>query len=89
MIRNNSFKNANMRGVSFDHALVDGADFGGTDLSTCNLAGAVMKKLTAHHQPSSGLRHQAVHRRGGGCQRRHNHSTGVQHRGQQLFYNDT
>ena len=45
MIRNSSFKNANMRGVSFDHALVDGADFSGTDLSTCNLTGAVMKKL--------------------------------------------
>jgi len=45
MIRNTSFKGANMRGVSFDRALVDGADFTGTDLSTCNLTGAVLKKL--------------------------------------------
>ena len=45
MIRNTSFKGATMRGVSFDRALVDGVDFTGTDLSTCNLTGAVMKKL--------------------------------------------
>ena len=34
-----------MRGVSFEQALVDGVDFTGTNLETCNLSGAVMKKL--------------------------------------------
>mgnify|MGYP001973625256 FL=1 len=51
MIRNTSFKGANMRGVSFDRAMVDGADFTGTDLSTCNLTGAVMKKLVGTPPP--------------------------------------
>ena len=45
MIRNTSFKDATMRGVSFEQALVDGVDFTGTNLETCNLSGAVMKKL--------------------------------------------
>jgi uncharacterized protein YjbI with pentapeptide repeats len=34
-----------MHGVSFSGAMVDGADFTGTDLSTCNLTNSVMKKL--------------------------------------------
>ena len=45
MIRSTSFKGATMRGVSFEQALVDGVDFTGTNLETCNLSGAVMKKL--------------------------------------------
>ena len=40
-----------MRGVSFEGAMVDGVDFSGTDLSTCNLTGAVMKKLVGSAPP--------------------------------------